>query len=292
MTRRNYSPNAVSAQQKTKELTKKLEQAITALKQTNDYKQFLNLMAHLPHYSFRNLALIAYQKPKATMVMGYRSWQKYHRYVMAGERAITIFAPRKVKIHTDGTNSSSDDADDNQNTDSEFVYFRPVSVFDISQTDGADMPNLKGSTESFKGDFPNYRKTVEKIIKLNPGTDVKFVARRSAANGCFDRSANVIKVCDDMSQTETIRTLIHEETHARLHSHGSEEEDAGRDVKEAEAEGVSYVVCKAIGINTDDYAVPYITGWMHEADDTAMQEAMGFIQKTANEFINKLQVEN
>lgn len=279
--------------QKTESLSKELQAAVLHLRQTKDCREFLRLMASLPSYSFNNLLLIAYQKPSATMVMGYRAWQKFGRHVKAGEHGIRIFAPmagRKKTADKDKKDDEEEQALSPEEKEEHYFHgFRVVSVFDVSQTEGKELPDLACSSAGFKGDYPHFDATIEKIRSLNPETSVTFVERETDANGWFSPHENSISVCSDMSQTETIRTLIHEEAHSRLHCYGGDEEEAGTDVKECEAEGVSYVVCQMLGIDTTGYAVPYITAWMYQADDKELQAAMRVIQKTAQDFAEKLQ---
>lgn len=281
--------------QKTESLSNELQAAVMHLRQTQDCREFLRLMASLPRYSVNNLLLIAHQKPSATMVMGYRAWQKFGRHVKAGEHGIRIFAPMTGRKKTADKDKKDDEEEQfispEEKEDHYFHGFRTVSVFDVSQTEGKELPDLACSSAGFKGDYPDFDATIEKIRSLNPETSVTFVERESDANGWFSPHENSISVCSDMSQTETIRTLIHEEAHSRLHCQGGDEEASGTDVKECEAEGISYVVCRMLGIDTASYAVPYITGWMHEATDQEMKDAMSVIQQTAAEFANVLQPE-
>lgn len=287
-----HRKNTASKYQKTADLTKDLQQAVKELRQTDDYKKLLNLMASLHHYSLNNLLLIAWQRPNASMVMGYKAWNKYGRHVKAGEHGIRIYAPMRYTA-AEKTTDDKDDTDDSteEKKKKSYVRFRAVSVFDVGQTDGDPLPDLGGSTESFSGNFSDYQEMIAKIKTLNPDTGIKFIDRKNDANGWFDSEINEIAVCSDMSETETIRTLIHEEAHSRLHRRGGEEADTGRNVKECEAEGISYVVCRMLGIDTASYAIPYITEWMHEATDQEMKDAMSVIQQTAAEFANVLQLE-
>ena len=296
MTRRSstHRSNRSEQIQRSRELSEKFQQALADLRQSNDYRKFLNLMAAMHHYSIRNLMLIAYQKPDATMVMGYHSWLKFNRHVKAGEHGITIFAPMRCKTHSHSSenrssSSDEDEQDEDQHHEQTQTFFRPVTVFDVSQTEGDDLPELNCSSSSFSGDFPEYKETLQKIYQFNPTVPVYFVKRKDDSNGAYDTETCAIRVCKDMSQTETIKTLIHEEAHARLHSRNGEEQDAARSVAECEAEGIAYVVCKAIGIDTSSYSIPYAAGWMHDASDEDLKKAMDVIQKTSDSFITALQ---
>ena len=213
-----------SAQQ-VREITDKLEQGIKELFESERFKEYLRTMSKFYHYSFSNTLLIAMQKPEATYVAGYTSWQRnFDRQVMKGEKGIKILAPAPYKAKEErekidpSTQKPVLDADGKPVTETVEVMrpaFKVVSVFDISQTDGKELPDI--IVDELSGSVENYAAFFEALKQESP-VPIAFEDIPGGANGYFSPVENRIAIQEGMSEIQTIKTAIHEIAHAKLHS--------------------------------------------------------------------------
>lgn len=261
---------------KVKAITEKLEQGCKSLLTSENYRNYLDTMAKFYRYSANNCLLIAMQMPDASRIAGYNAWKKtFKRQVRKGEKAIQIIAPcphKKTITNADGEEETIT-----------FTTYRPVSVFDISQTDGEDLPticnNLTGSVE-------DYTRTMEALKALSPAP-IGFEKIKGECHGYFSPAENRIAIKEGMSEKQTVKTTIHEIAHAMLHNKDGEEKDAHRGMKEVQAESVAYTVCKALGIDSDEYSFGYVTGWA-DMELKDLQKSLSVIQKTACQILEKI----
>ena len=233
---------------KTDELHDILMDGIARLVTTEDWKAMLTTSARFTTYSPRNIQLIFSQRSDATRVASYGLWQKLNRQVRKGERAIRISAPCRYKVEAD--------AEHGEKSSFRVSGFRPVSVFDISQTDGEPLPDVKPTL--LEGSAPQGAwDAITAIIRKEGFT----VERRHCddANGFTDYRNRMVVVADHLTPAASFKTLVHELTHALAH------EDAlatgTRPVVEVEAESTAFIVCHALGLASDDYSFPYIALW-------------------------------
>ena len=213
-----------SAQQ-VREITDKLEQGIKELFESERFKEYLRTMSKFYHYSFSNTLLIAMQKPEATYVAGYTSWQRnFDRQVMKGEKGIKILAPAPYKAKEErekidpSTQKPILDADGKPVTETVEVMrpaFKVVSVFDISQTDGKELPDI--IVDELSGSVENYAAFFEALKQESPAP-IAFEDIPGGAKGYFSPVENRIAIQEGMSEIQTIKTAIHEIAHAKLHS--------------------------------------------------------------------------
>ena len=213
-----------SAQQ-VREITDKLEQGIKELFESERFKEYLRTMSKFYHYSFSNTLLIAMQKPEATYVAGYTSWQRnFDRQVMKGEKGIKILAPAPYKAKEErekidpSTQKPVLDADGKPVTETVEVMrpaFKVVSVFDISQTDGKELPDI--IVDELSGSVENYAAFFEALKQESPAP-IAFEDIPGGAKGFFSPVENRIAIQEGMSEIQTIKTAIHEIAHAKLHS--------------------------------------------------------------------------
>ena len=213
-----------SAQQ-VREITDKLEQGIKELFESERFKEYLRTMSKFYHYSFSNTLLIAMQKPEATYVAGYTSWQRnFDRQVMKGEKGIKILAPAPYKAKEErekidpSTQKPVLDADGKPVTETVEVMrpaFKVVSVFDISQTDGKELPDI--IVDELSGSVENYAAFFEALKQESP-VPISFEDIPGGAKGYFSPVENRIAIQEGMSEIQTIKTAIHEIAHAKLHS--------------------------------------------------------------------------
>ena len=285
--------------QRVQELTDKLEQGLQDLFNSDSYRNYLSTMSKFHNYSFNNTLLIAMQKPDATLVAGYKAWQKnFERHVNKGEKAIRILAPAPYKIKEERdkidpvTQELLLDKDGNpQKEEVEITIpaFRAVSVFDVSQTDGKPIPEL--AAKELLSDVEGYQDMIRAVeaISLVP-IELEEIAGDS--KGYYDREAKRIAVQENMSESQTLKTMIHEVAHSKLHSKEVEQDEQmrkDRNTKEVEAESVAYTVCQHFGIDTSDYSFGYIAGWSSGRDTKELRSSMDTIRRTASELITGIE---
>ena len=289
------------------EITEKLEQGIQELFESDRYQSYLKTMAKFSQYSVNNTILIAMQNPGATMVAGYQAWQKkFGRYVKAGEKGIRILAPmpHKVKIEKEQMDPQTGQVLKNENgepvtevEEGKRLYgFRVVTVFDVSQTDGKELPSL--GVWELSGEVEQYETFLEAIRAVSP-VPIEWEEIPGGAKGYYSRSEQRIAIQTGMSQIQTIKTAIHELAHAMLHGAVPEGEgtesaemlEKTRETKEVEAESVAYTICQRYGIETSDYSFGYIAGWSSGRDMKELKSSLETIRKTSAELIRSLDMQ-
>lgn len=283
--------------QQVREITDKLEQGIKELFESDRFKEYLTTMSKFYNYSFRNTLLIAMQKPDATLIAGYTAWQRnFDRHVMKGEKGIKILAPAPYKVKEERekldpvTQKPILDKDGKPVTEVVEVSrpaFKIVSVFDVSQTDGKELPDI--AVDELSGSVENYAAFFDTLKELSP-VPIAFENITDGAKGYFSPVENRIAIQEGMSEIQTIKTAIHEIAHAKLHAVTPGEKVAPEDkkdrrTKEVEAESIAYTVCQRYGIETSDYSFGYIAGWSSDKETKELQGSLETIRKTAAEMI-------
>lgn len=283
--------------QQVREITDKLEQGIKELFESERFKEYLRTMSKFYNYSFNNTLLIAMQKPEATYVAGYTSWQRnFDRQVMKGEKGIKILAPAPYKAQEERekidplTKKPMIDADGKAVTETVEVLrpaFKVVSVFDVSQTDGKELPDIV--VDELKGTVENYEAFFDALKQESP-VPISFEDIPGGAKGFFSPVESRIAIQEGMSEIQTVKTAIHEIAHAKLHAVKPDEKAAPEDkkdrhTKEVEAESVAYTVCQRYGIETSDYSFGYIAGWSSGKETKELKSSLDTIRKTAAEMI-------
>ncbi len=287
--------------QKVQELSDKLERGLTELFNSESYKNYLSTMSKFHNYSFNNTLLIAMQKPEASLVAGYKAWQKnFERHVNKGEKAIRILAPAPYKIKEERdkidpvTQEIILDRDGNpQKEEVEITIpaFRAVSVFDVSQTDGKPIPQLEA--KELLSDVEGYQDMIHAVEAVSP-VPIEMEEIAGESKGYFDREARRIAVQENMSESQTLKTMIHEVAHSKLHNHNKEVEQyeqarKDRNTKEVEAESIAYTVCQHFGVDTSEYSFGYIAGWSSGKDTKELKSSMDTIRRTASELITGIE---
>ena len=291
--------DAKTEKQKVQEITEKLEQGIKELFESEKYKTYLNTMSKFHNYSFNNTMLIAMQKPDATLVAGFKAWQKnFDRHVKKGEKAIRILAPAPYKIKEERdkidpvTQELLLDKDGNpQKEEVEITIpaFRAVSVFDLSQTDGKPIPEL--TAKELLSDVEGYQDMIRAVEAISP-VPIELEEIAGDSKGYYDREAKRIAVQENMSESQTLKTMIHEVAHSKLHSKEVEQDEQmrkDRNTKEVEAESIAYTVCQHFGVDTSDYSFGYIAGWSSGRDTKELRASMDTIRRTASELITGIE---
>jgi len=286
--------------EKVKEITDKLEAGVAQMMNSDSFKNYLKVMARFHNYSLNNTILIALQDPQATLIAGYAAWQKnFGRQVMKGEKAIRILAPTpyKKKIEVAVIDSSTGQArinpDGTKQTELKEVMvpaFKVVNVFDVRSTEGRPLPSI--GVNELTGDVRQYEMFFEALKRSCP-VPISFEQIDSGAKGYYHTVDHRIALQEGMSQIQTIKTLIHEMTHQKLHSMDPkdlppEEPRLTRNAKEVEAESVAYTVAQHFGIETSDYSFAYIAGWSAGKDTPELKASLDRIRKAADELITTI----
>ena len=262
--------------QRMKEITERLEQGVKDIFTSEMYANYLRTMSQFHSYSFNNTLLIHLQKPEASLVAGYQTWQKkFHRQVRRGEKGIQIIAPapirtreeiEKVDPATMEPVLKPDGTPEMEEVEYTIPRFRVTTVFDVSQTEGEPLPELE--TPELLGSVENYEIFMQAIRDISP-VPIRFDEIESGAKGYYSSVDKEIVIQESMSESQTMKTGIHEVTHAKLHDRDIiEEMDEKKDqmTREVEAESVAYTVCQYFGLDTSDYSFPYIAGWSSDRD--------------------------
>lgn len=264
-----------------KEITQKLEQGVADVFTSDNFRNYLATMAKFHTYSLNNQLLIWMQKPDATRVAGYKSWQtKFHRQVRKGETGIKILAPIPCKYKKEVQTEEGLEEKEIQ-----FTRFKAISVFDISQTDGEELPDI---VKDLDGAVEGYDELVEKLQAASP-VPVGFEDIKTGAKGYYHILDKRIAIQSGMSEVQTIKTMVHEIAHSILHDKEEGiEKDATRNTKECQAESVAYVVSQYLGLDTSDYSFGYVAGWSTGKDIKELRTSLEVIRATAEEIIQKV----
>ena len=293
--------DAKTEKQKVQEITEKLEQGIKELFESEKYKTYLNTMSKFHNYSFNNTMLIAMQKPDATLVAGFKAWQKnFDRHVKKGEKGIRILAPAPYKIKEEQEKldpvTGEIMLDKNgmpvtEEVEIKIPAFRVVPVFDVSQTDGKELPDI--GVNELSGSVEDYEDFMQALTEVSP-VPITYEDIEGEAKGYFHTTDHRIAIQEGMSQSQTVKTAIHEVAHAKLHDRERNQDidavlDKDRNTKEVEAESVAYTVCQHFGIDTSDYSFGYIAGWSSDRDMKELKSSLDTIRKTASELITGIE---
>lgn len=280
-----------------KAITERLEQGVQEVFASERYQSFLDTMAKFPHYSMNNSLLILMQKPDASLVQSYNGWKEMGRYVKKGEKGFRILAPApyKIKVEQDKTDAwgkpviGADGQPVKETVEEKRMAFKPVSTFDISQTEGEPLPTL--GTEDLTGSVEGYQ-TLFEALKAACPVPVAFENIESGAKGYFDVKQERIAIQEGMSEVQNVKTLIHEMTHQKLHSidkETGERPDISRNQKEVEAESTAYTVCKHFGIDTSDYSFSYVAGWSQGREMEELKGSLETIRRASAQIINSVE---
>ena len=285
--------------EKVKEITARLEQGVQAIFDSDRYKEFLTAMSKFHDYSLNNTILIAMQG--GNLVMGFRQWEKeFDRHVKKGEKGIKIFAPApyKVKKLVDKidpeTRTPMLDREGKPIKEEKEITvpaFKVITVFDISQTEGKEFPDL--SVKPLLADVEQYEDFFAALEKASP-VPIAFEQITNGANGYFSLTDKRIAIKEGVSELQALKTAIHEIAHAKLHdvdlnAPPEEQNRVDRHTREVEAESVAYTVCQHFGLDTSDYSFGYVAGWSSGKEMTELKASLETIQTTAKELITEIE---
>lgn len=267
-------------------LSKHLKEGIKSFRQSDQYKQFLLAMSRFHNYSFRNVQLLMEQNPDATLVASFNKWKKdFNRFVNKGEKSLKVWAPMQVvKRDKNGVPVLNERGEPKLVT-----LFKLVPVFDVSQTNGQELPKyinqLKGNPEGYDNLYRALRDTSkDKGVSLSFGEDIK------KANGYYDPNENKIVIKKGMTKAQTLKTIIHEIAHSDLHNkQAMANNPVTRSEAELQAESVSFVVSAYYGFDTSSYSMPYLNSWLNDKVELSdLKKQLDTVQKEARDLINRV----
>ena len=286
--------------EKLKEITDRLEQGITELFDSERYKEYLRVMSKFHNYSFNNTLLIAMQKPDASLVAGFSAWKNnFGRNVMKGQKGIKIIAPSPFKIkqemekidpHTQKPVIGKDGKPVTEEKEITIPAYKVVSVFDVSQTEGRELPDI--AVDELTGDVDRYKDFFAALEKTSP-VPIGFEKIEGGAHGYYHLEDKRIAIDEGMSELQTLKTAIHEIAHAKLHdidlnAPKDEQPRVDRRTREVEAESVAYTVCQHYGLDTSDYSFGYVAGWSSGRELSELKSSLETIRSAAAEIINSI----
>ena len=286
--------------EKLKEITDRLEQGITELFDSERYKEYLRVMSKFHNYSFNNTLLIAMQKPDASLVAGFSAWKNnFERNVMKGQKGIKIIAPSPYKIkqemqkidpHTQKPVIGKDGKPVTEEKEVTIPAYKVVSVFDVSQTEGKELPDI--AVDELTGDVDRYKDFFAALEKTSP-VPIAFENIEGGSHGYYHLEDKRIAINEGMSELQTLKTAIHEIAHAKLHdidlnAPKDEQPRVDRRTREVEAESVAYTVCQHYGLDTSDYSFGYVAGWSSGRELAELKSSLETIRSAAAEIINSI----
>ena len=287
--------------EKLKEITDRLEQGITELFDSERYREYLRVMSKFHNYSFNNTLLIAMQKPDASLVAGFSAWKNnFGRNVIKGQKGIKIIAPspykvkqemKKIDPHTQQPIIGKDGKPVTEEKEITIPAYKVVSVFDVSQTEGKELPDI--AVDELTGDVERYRDFFAALEKTSP-VPIGFEQIPGSSHGYYHLEDKRIALDEGMSELQTLKTLIHEIAHAKLHDIDLNapledlENRPDRRTREVQAESVAYAVCQHYGLDTSDYSFGYVAGWSAGRELAELKSSLETIRSTAAEIINSI----
>ena len=284
-----------------KEISERLEQGVKEIFTSERYTEYLNTMSKFHNYSFNNTLLITMQKPEATLVAGYQAWQKkFNRHVKRGEKGIQIIAPAPIREKQeiekiDPVTKEPVIGDDGQ-PETEIVEmviprFRVTTVFDVSQTEGEPIAELE--VPELTGSVQFYDTFMQALQNISP-VPIRMMNVEGEAKGYYHQTEKYIAIKEDMSNVQTMKTGVHEVSHALLHDREVMDAEGvlkDQTTKEVEAESIAYIVCNHFGLDTSEYSFTYIASWCESRDMKALKASMDTIRKTSAEVIENIEAQ-
>ena len=283
-----------------KEIIDSIEKGIKEVFESGRYTEYLQVMSRFHNYSFNNTLLIYMQKPDATLVAGFNKWKdKFERNVNKGEKGIKIIAPTpyKKKIEKDvlDPDTKLPMRDENgeiikEEKEVSIPSFRPVTVFDVSQTSGKELPTL---ASDLNGKVENFDMLKEAISRSAP-VPVSFKPLRPDTDGYFSPKRQEIVIREGMGEVQTVCAMIHESAHAKLHNPAyipetDDKSKLSRSDEEVQAESIAYTVCAYFGIETGENSFGYLASWSQNKELKELKESLDIINKTSSDLITAIE---
>lgn len=264
-----------SPEEKKKEvedLLSKLQEGVINFKYEPEvYKAILEMQALMPSYSFRNLMLLHAQNSTARYVASFNHWKKLERNVKKGSKALRILAPRFARERDENTGSD----------EQKLIGFVSVPVFDVSQTEGKELPIEKHKLE-LKGDSEIAGTIYDAVVKVAAADNCRVtLGDGEGANGYYSRLTHSIVIEKSNPPNQRAKTAVHELVHSKVHR---SDYKSSKEEKECVAEGVAFIVCSYFGFDTSDYSFGYVQSWSSDNGESLLKYGE-IIQKTAASII-------
>ena len=283
-----------------KEIIDSIEKGIKEVFESGRYTEYLQVMSRFHNYSFNNTMLIYMQKPDATLVAGFNKWKdKFERNVNKGEKGIKIIAPtpykKKIEKEVPDPDTKLPMRDENgeiikEEKEVSIPSFRPITVFDVSQTSGKELPTL---ASDLNGKVENFDMLKEAISRSAP-VPISFKPLRPDTDGYFSPKRQEIVIREGMGEVQTVCAMIHESAHAKLHNPANipetdDKSKLSRSDEEVQAESIAYTVCAYFGIETGENSFGYLASWSQNKELKELKESLDVINKTSSELITAIE---
>ena len=296
-----------SNKERLKDIIDSIERGIQDLFQSDKYAEYLKTMSRFHTYSVNNTMLIYMQKPDATLVAGFNKWRdQFGRNVMKGEKGIKIIAPtpfkKKIEQEKRDPDTNLPMLDENgkvivEEKEIKIQMYKPVTVFDVSQTEGKPLPQL---ASDLSGNVQNYEVFMEALRRSSP-VPIEIIPIRDGLDGYFSLDEQKIVIREGMSEVQTVSAVLHEIAHSKLHNYVINQEAAAagddnaeqtkpkdRNTKEVEAESISFSVCAYYGIATGENSFGYISAWSKDKELQELRSSLETINKASSELISDI----
>lgn len=294
---KTYPPKQTQ-QEKLKEITDNIEHGIKDVFSSEKYTQYLQTMSQFHSYSLNNTILISMQNPDATRVASFNKWKdNFERHVKKGEKGIKIIVPSPYKTKTQvnkldpKTKKPILDKNGSPQTETverETVAFKIATVFDVSQTEGKELPSI---ATTLTGDVEQYEDFFKALEKVSPVPISFEKIGKNSVKGYFSLTEQRIVLGEGASELQSIKTLIHEIAHSKLHNADKDilpsqhELNSSRSTQEVEAESIAYTICQYYGLDTSEYSFGYIAAWSSDKELSDLKSSLTTINKTSSELI-------
>ena len=283
------------------EITARLEEGIKEIFSSGKYADYLKVMSRFHRSSLNNTLLIAMQNPEALLVAGYHAWQKkFERHVCKGEQAIRIIAPaperrlvQKEKLDPVSQQPilDKDGQPIMEETEINVPRFKVVPVFDVSQTEGKELPSLSKALDK---PVQAYELLFNALKNASP-VPIAFENMKATKDGYYHLKDKRIALRKGMSESQTLASAVHEIAHAKLHdrdpqARGAQAGEKGKDprTQEVEAESIAYAVCQYYGIETGENSFGYVAGWSGDKELSELKASLKTIRDTASDLIDSI----
>ncbi|MZJ94725.1 MULTISPECIES: ArdC-like ssDNA-binding domain-containing protein [unclassified Eggerthella] len=283
---------AAKREEELQQTLQRLEEGVEEIFTSGKYMEYLTVMSHFHNYSFNNCMLIAWQRPDATLVAGYRAWQdKFGRHVKKGERGIRILSPIVVKGKLpEDEQHDTGDPDAEKAEAKRLVGFRLATVFDVSQTEGRDLPSM--GVDELQGDVGEFETVMDAIGKISK-YPISFEEISGGAKGFFSHAdPKRIVIQEGMPQAQTLKTAVHELAHSVMHDFEPEDKSRplpDRNTREVQAESVAFVVSNWLGLDTSDYSFGYIASWSSGKEISELRASLDDVRLASHGIIDGIE---
>ena len=283
---------AAKREEELQQTLQRLEEGVEEIFTSGKYMEYLTVMSRFHNYSFNNCMLIAWQRPDATLVAGYRAWQdKFGRHVKKGERGIRILSPIVVKGKLpEDEQHDTGDPDAEKAEAKRLVGFRLATVFDVSQTEGRDLPSM--GVDELQGDVGEFETVMDAIGKISK-YPISFEEISGGAKGFFSHAdPKRIVIQEGMPQAQTLKTAVHELAHSVMHDFEPEDKSRplpDRTTREVQAESVAFVVSNWLGLDTSDYSFGYIASWSSGKEISELRASLDDVRLASHGIIDGIE---